>query len=54
METTILVSEVAKIILQGYFTMARQKGLTEEQTQELYDKTKKEFEENDPNQLESV
>lgn len=54
MKTTVLVSEAAKIFLQGYFTMARQSGLTEEQTRELYNETKKEFDENDPDQLESV
>lgn len=51
---TMTTVEVAKLLLSGYFAFAKQKGLSDEQTLELYESSKKEFEENTPDKLEKI
>lgn len=54
MSTVIIVSELLKIALTGYFTMAKQAGLSEEETLKVYQDSKKEFDANNPADLADV
>lgn len=54
MSTAIVVAEVAKLLLTGYFTYAKQQGLSEDETKEIYEESKETFDGNSPEQLEDV
>lgn len=50
----IIITEVAKILLTGYFTYARQQGMNKTELDRLYWDTKEEFLLNDPKNLEDM
>lgn len=52
--SAIVIAEVAKLLLTGYFTYTKQQGLSEEETQKVYNESKAEFEGNTPDKLEDV
>jgi hypothetical protein len=54
MSLPLITVEVAKVLLTGYFTYMRDKGLNEQEIEELYQKTKLEFLQNDPANLEDI
>lgn len=54
MSTAIVVSELLKIALTGYFTMAKQSGLSEEELDQVYQDSKKTFDESNPANLEEL
>jgi len=49
--SAIVVIEVAKVLLTGYMTYAKQKGLTEEEMEGIYEEAKLTFSKNDPSNL---
>lgn len=55
-DPTIALSliEVAKSLIQGYFTLMRQAGKTEEEIDLIYDAEKEKFEQNKPGDLPDV
>lgn len=52
--TAIVVVEVAKVLLSGYFSYVKQNGLTDDEIKELYETEKAAFNTNDPAALEDV
>ena len=54
MSLPIVVAEVAKILLQGYFSYLRQQGATPEQIDQLYSEEKAQFEANNPDDIPDV
>lgn len=46
--------EVAKLLLQGYFTYVKHQNLTNEQTLALFEQAQSDFNKNDPSKLEDV
>jgi len=50
----IVITEMAKILLTGYFTYAKQQGMNKNEMDRLYWDTKEKFLLNDPKNLENV
>lgn len=49
-----VAAEVLKLVLQGYFSYARQLGLSKEEADQLYNDQKAEFEKNNPADIPDV
>ncbi|MDA3790507.1 MAG: hypothetical protein PF503_18695 [Desulfobacula sp.] len=49
-----LIMEVSKLLLTGYFTYAKQKGLSEQEAEKAYRESRAQFAKNIPGNLEDV
>jgi hypothetical protein len=54
MSVAASILEGLKLILMGYFALLAQLGLSEEAAMELYNETRKEFLENNPEKIPEV